>query len=230
MGMLGGKPWADGPFELISPAKYGFTVGQPLESPFVGLHALTAPQVDKKPEGADIMAAEMIAVHNAILRAVNAVYLQAAKVEASGDDALTTAFANFARLWGEMIEEHHKTEEEMLFPELEALVGAPGSMTPNVEQHHQFEAGLTLYRRYIGDVVEGKQKFNAARLKEVIDSFMPVVTTHLHDEIATLKGLRQYSDNADWDGYMKALGAKLRARGPPDAMVSTVCSAVGAFL
>jgi hypothetical protein len=178
----------------------------------------------------DLVASEMIAVHNCLLRAINAVYLQAANVEATGDEAVIAAFVNFATLWSDIVHEHHHNEETKLFPDIEALVGAPGCLQANVEQHHQFEPGLHAYQAFVADVSAGKEKFSAAKLKGIIDGFMPVLTQHLHDEIETLKGLKKYGEDVDWETYMQELNKRLRAKSPPNAMVSNILPPLSTLL
>lgn len=120
--------------------------------------------------------------------------------------------------------EHHDNEEELFFPRLEELVGVPGLMTSNVEQHVAFHDGLETLQAYLGAVEAGEDKFDGKRLRGIIDSFMPVLTEHLHDEIKTLVALDKYEDKCDWEGWMHKIALEIVAKmqADPQAQVSSL--------
>ncbi|KAI9167117.1 hypothetical protein HJFPF1_03241 [Paramyrothecium foliicola] len=173
------KQWADGPFKLISSAASGDTKENPVK-------------------GARRMAVEMSIVHNWIIRGINSVYVQCENVAARGTAKDKADFANYAKAWSDLIEEHHHTEETLFFPEVNALAGVPGLMDGNVDEHKLFHDGLGTYREYVDKIRNRGEELDGAKLRGIIDSFMPAVQDHLHHEIGTLVGLEKYSEKADW--------------------------------
>jgi hemerythrin-like domain-containing protein len=136
------------------------------------------------------VATEMTNIHNALLRGLNAIYLQCPQVAEPSDVA---DFMLYVKAWGDLVHHHHHLEESILFPEIEKLAkeagSAQGVMNVNVEQHHIFEAGLLKTVKYAKKVLEGGSEFKSAELRALIDGFAPALTQHLHDEIRTLTSL-----------------------------------------
>lgn len=122
------------------------------------------------------------------------------------------------------VHEHHDNEEAVFFPRLETLVGVPGLMTANVEQHEAFHGGLAALIAYIEAVQAGGDSYDGARLRGIVDSFMPMLTEHLHDEIETLVALDRYGDKCDWAAWMKDMAAEILAKmkADPEAKVSAL--------
>ncbi|GKT62139.1 hemerythrin HHE cation binding domain-containing protein [Colletotrichum tofieldiae] len=183
------KPWADGPFELISSTRAGS-------------------KKDVKTVGANRMAEDMTMIHNLIIRILNTVYLQCVNVEKSPGDVQD--FVAYAIEWAKMVEEHHHTEEETVFPQVEQLAGVPGLMQTNVAQHEAFHDGLHAYMGYLEKVQKGEEAYSGERLKGIIDSFMPILRQHLSDEIDTLVKLGDY--DRDWDAWFEKLVKELLAK------------------
>lgn len=125
-------------------------------------------------------------------------------------------------LIGKKVHEHHDNEEELFFPQIEKVVGVPGLMTANVEQHAAFHGGLETLLTYLDAVKAGEDKYEGKRLRSIIDSFMPVLAEHLYDEIKSLLALNKYEDKCDWAAWMQemstAIVAKMQA--VPDAKAS----------
>ncbi|KAL2878827.1 hypothetical protein SGCOL_005794 [Colletotrichum sp. CLE4] len=196
--MSGKKPWADGPFELISSTR--------------------ATKKGVKTAGVNRMAEEMTIIHNLILRIINTVYLQCINVEKSPD--VVQDFVSYAIEWSKMVEEHHETEETEVFPEIEQLAGVPGLMQANVAQHEAFHDGLHAYMGYLDKIQKGEEAYSGEKLKDIIDSFMPILRQHLSDEIDTLLKLAEY--DRDWEEWYEKLMKKLLAKmGDPKIKVST---------
>jgi hemerythrin-like domain-containing protein len=142
------------------------------------------------------VATEMTNIHNALLRGLNAIYLQCPQVTELSD---TADFMLYVKAWGDLVHHHHNLEETILFPEIENLAKKAGKaqavMATNLDQHHKFEAGLLHTIKYAGDVLDGRVEYNSTELKGLIDGFASELTQHLHDEIETLTGLE------DLDGF-----------------------------
>ncbi|KAL6353028.1 hypothetical protein LRP88_13513 [Fusarium phalaenopsidis] len=181
---MSSKPWADGPFPLISASISGDNAEKPVQ-------------------GARKLAAEMTLVHNLILRGINTIYNQAVNVGARGTDKDKLDFANFAYQWGAMLSEHHDTEEKMVFPEIEKITGVPGLMGDSVAEHHAFHDGLTQYMEYLDKVRSGNETYDGEKLKAIIDSFVPVMQEHLVHEIESLVKLTDHEDKCDWAAWFK---------------------------
>ncbi|KAL7933071.1 hypothetical protein V8C35DRAFT_304853 [Trichoderma chlorosporum] len=196
------RPWADEPFQLISIATLGYEPGENIK-PY---HSL---------------AAEMIIVHNCLIRGINSVYLQCINVERS--PASVPAFIKYASVWGDNLHEHHMTEEKWIFPEIEAIIGEKGVMDVNVQQHHAFEEGLNEYITYLKNAEIDQERYDGETLKNIIDSFMPTLRQHLQDEILTLKAFDKYKDKTDWAKWTKDTAAKVvKATQTADGMVVTL--------
>jgi hemerythrin-like domain-containing protein len=81
--------------------------------------------------------------HNAIIRGLNSIYLQAPNITPKDN----TDFINYAKCWHEVLNGHHEMEETHLFPAIEAKTGEKGIMAGNVEQHRQFPLQCTSLKR-----------------------------------------------------------------------------------
>lgn len=67
-----------------------------------------------------------------------------------------------------------------------------GLLDPNVEQHRAFGPGLKASDDYIASVKGAEQKYNAAKVRSLLDLFAPMLVEHLNAEIPTIKALDQY--------------------------------------
>ena len=165
------------------------------------------------------MAYEMLLAHNLFLRGINSIYLQCINIEKSPTDIL--AFVNYASCWSRILHHHHAAEETFLFPEIEKLTGKPGLMDINVNQHHGFQQGLENYEKYLESVKSTRAQYQGAKLKEIIDSFMPILQEHLVEEIVTLKVLEEYEDKVDLAKWTSDVSSKItKDAQTPDGMVS----------
>ncbi len=169
------------------------------------------------------LAKEMINAHNFLLRGINSIYLQCINVERSPEDV--PAFVNYASCWSRILHHHHSSEEEWIFPDIEKITGEKGIMDVNVQQHQAFEKGIEEYTAYVASVKEGKEKYEGARLKAIIDSFMPTLHEHLVAEVDNLKGLEKYEDKTDWAKWTTdTLNKVVKKNENPDAFVSILLS------
>ncbi|KAF5676543.1 hypothetical protein FHETE_2039 [Fusarium heterosporum] len=184
------KPWVDGPFSMISASKAGDSLA-------------------KRATGARQCAAGMTVVHNLFLRGVNAIYLQAINVSQRGSKKDKLDFACFAWSWSEEVLAHHNAEETDIFPEINRISGVPGLMDANIEEHHLFHEGLDVFRDYVGKVRKEEEELDGEKLIKIIDLFMPVLRTHLENEIETLVGLEKYADKCNWGEWFEKKGAEL---------------------
>lgn len=167
------KPWADKPFELLN------IPGQP------GAKSCDNPDVM-------FVSIEMANAHNALLRGLNSVYLQAPHVIKPEDIA---DFLLYAQAWASTVHHHHTVEEQIFFPAVDKLVQEAGiadsSMNPNVDQHQLFEPEIEKFLKWVEEVRDGEKEYDSKTLLSLIDDFAPILTQHLHDEIDTLLKLEK---------------------------------------
>lgn len=159
----------------------------------------------------------MTVVHNLFLRGINAIYVQAVNVAERGTAKDKSDFANFAWSWSQEVLEHHDIEETRIFPEINELAGVPGLMDANIEEHHLFHTGLDKFREYVDKLRKEEEELDGEKLKGIIDSFMPVLRTHLENEIDTLVGLEKYADKCDWGAWFQKVAQDLGAQGMKSA-------------
>ncbi|OBT76665.1 hypothetical protein VF21_03932 [Pseudogymnoascus sp. 05NY08] len=169
--MAPNKPWADGPFKLIPTPLFSQGPDKPVDQYVT-------------------VASQMAIAHNTIIRALNSIYLQAPHVKPED----YKDFIGYSLCWYQMITNHHRGEEDRLFPQIEEKT-EKGLMEVNVEQHHEFEAGIESYNTYLQSLLPTGTSFSAPKLLAIIDSFAPALTTHLADEIPSLLSLRRYGDS-----------------------------------
>jgi hemerythrin-like domain-containing protein len=167
------KPWADQPFSLLT------IPGQPGALSYSNIAVMS-------------VATEMANVHNALLRGLNSIYLQAPHVTHAADIA---DLLFYTKAWTETVNHHHELEETIFFPRVHELAKEAGEvegmMTRNVEQHHTFEPKMVEMAEWVEEVKQGRKEYDSKALLGLIDSFGPVLMEHLHDEIGTLIGLQK---------------------------------------
>lgn len=149
-----------------------------------------------------VFASEMAIVHNCLIRGINAIYLQAPNVKLEKD---ITDFCTYIYSWSLTVHIHHDNEESVIFPLLEELVGVQGLLDGNVEQHHAFGPGFKAFDDYVSGVREGKEKYDGAKIRALIDAFAPILLQHLAEEVPTMESLSQYDDKIDWKDFNKKI-------------------------
>lgn len=176
--------WADQPFPLISTESFDKKVryiNHPSEYTLTSLPQLS--------HGAYYAATQMAGAHNGVIRGLNALYLQAPALP-PGDTSTAADFLTYCQCWCEGLQHHHDAEEETYFPRLERVASQPGLMDHNVEQHAAFGVGFTAFHDYVNTC--DPKDYDAATVKRLIDAFAEPLTTHLHDEIDSLRELDKY--------------------------------------
>jgi len=129
--------------------------------------------------------------HNAILRGINCIYLQALNVKKT-EDIEDLLF--LTRLWTKWLMNHHDIEEDRIFPGFEEVAGKPGLLNANVQQHHIFSGSLEDLLAYATST--SPKEYSGQRLRAIIDSFSEPLCIHLHEEVDTLLSLRSYDGPA----------------------------------
>lgn len=158
------------------------------------------------------MASEMIIIHNVLIRGVNAIYLQCINVGERGTDKDKIDFANFAARWAELAHEHHSAEEDSFFPGINKLTMTPGLMDGNLAEHEAFEPGLKEFAEYVLNVSEGIVHYDGHKVKSLLDSFMPILNSHLENEIPSLVRLSEWDEKIPWQKWFEEeIGGKAKA-------------------
>jgi hypothetical protein len=81
-----------------------------------------------------------------------------------------------------------------MFPAIDRLRGATGSMQVNIEQHRACAPGLDRLRMYAAETDPGE--YDAEIVKGMIDDFRPVLQRHLTDEVEMLLESEKDCDSA----------------------------------
>ncbi|KAI0146231.1 hypothetical protein GGR57DRAFT_290156 [Xylariaceae sp. FL1272] len=176
-------PWVDGPFVLIA-----------TPSRRQGL---------KNTDHFYVRAATgMTHAHNAIIRGLNAIILQAPNVPSSTDEAYNakdvTDFLSFVHSWIKMVNHHHSVEETYIFPEMTKFSGDPNLLEGPLHQHSLFQDGVDALLTYVTTTRPESYRWDGG-MRDVVDSFSKHLTDHLYDEIDTFLGL----GHLDSEGYRK---------------------------
>lgn len=158
-------------------------------------------------------ASTMCVVHNTLLRGLNSIYIQGPNIQ----PADYKDFIGYSLCWHSALHEHHTSEEEQFFPEIEEAVGEKGLLDGNVDEHSRlafiyfpplnvvwltsndqnlgsFQDGLEKFSNYLEGLAGKESAFDAAHLNEIIDSFAPALNHHLESELQSLLALSKYGD------------------------------------
>lgn len=147
---------------------------------------------------AHYIANEMAFAHNAMLRGLNAIYLQACHVP----QADVPDFLFFAASWAQWLLHHHTIEETEMFPNFEDIPGVvPNSLQQNVDQHHEFSAGVARLRNYATNTEP--EKYSGAALRSIIEKFGDTLRQHLAEEIDTLWAMESVPVGADSEALLQ---------------------------
>jgi hemerythrin-like domain-containing protein len=139
------------------------------------------------------IAADMANIHNAIIRGLNAIYLQCPHIPNNPTDIQD--FALYVKAWADLVHHHHSMEEAKVFPRFESVAKDAGKseavMDANIEQHHQFEPGLAELMDIANKVHKGEKEYDWEEWIRILDRVAEVLTQHLHDEIDSLLALEK---------------------------------------
>ncbi|KIW05190.1 uncharacterized protein PV09_03738 [Verruconis gallopava] len=179
MGMNSNAPWVEGPYKLIP---------IPASSGGVKVHYAVE------------MANEMAFVHNCFIRGFNSILLQGPHIPSYGQPDYRPQdvkdFLLFTDFLIRVLHHHHKVEETVGFPEIEKEIGEPGFLSVATEQHAQFHDGLEIIWEMAKTMQNDPSKWTWDAMKQCLDSFMPVMYTHLVEEIDLFLKLGQFNEKA----------------------------------
>jgi hypothetical protein len=146
---------------------------------------------------AHFIANEMAFAHNAMLRGLNAIYLQAPHIPKSE----IPDFLFFVASYTAWVMHHHKMEEEKMFPCFQSVPEVrPGSLEPNIDQHHTFSEGLASLNTYATTM--SVANYSGARIREIVEAFAKPFRDHLADEIQTLWDMDCVEANSPASDYL----------------------------
>lgn len=204
------QSWPEIPFTLIR------TVSPP---PHTGPQSVSIPpsqnpaspalirDENKTPDAKTIHVARLMALtHNTIFRALNAIYTQSFRFLQSLKDAglnpkyLTDYVAEsekdvfdlltFTKFTVSFLQNHHRCEELVFFPMLEAQAKTPGMMKADVDQHRAFEFSLKELEGFVEEGIKNRGKGfgeeELEKLREKIEALGGPLGQHLREEIGRL--------------------------------------------
>jgi hemerythrin-like domain-containing protein len=146
---------------------------------------------------AHFIANEMACAHNAMLRGLNAIYLQAPHIPKSE----IPDFLLFVASYTAWVMHHHKLEEEKMFPCFQSVPEVkPGSLEVNIDQHHTFSERLASLNSYATTV--NVADYSGAHVREIVEAFAKPFREHLADEIQTLWDMDSVEANSPASGYL----------------------------
>ncbi|GIJ92132.1 hypothetical protein Asppvi_011108 [Aspergillus pseudoviridinutans] len=89
---------------------------------------------------------------------------------------------------------HHLIEEQYLFPFLAEKMPEFRRGVELLHQHEQIHAGMNQLQEYLNQCVSGTTEMRMDKMKQLMDTFGPVLWTHLDDEVRALgaETMRRY--------------------------------------
>ncbi|KAF8647338.1 hypothetical protein AX16_006800 [Volvariella volvacea WC 439] len=185
------------------------TVNAPKGAPYA---LLTIPHIpdDLKADHRETFYYEMSQIHNTFIRGVNSIWEKAPLVLPKDE----VAFAGYCLAMTLTIHDHHRGEEEIIFPFLSKYL----SMEHNVEQHEAFQGFLDAFEGYMKGVQSKKEKYNAERVRELLVALADPLVQHLHDEIPTItpESLKKF-EKVDVDAMIARHEEHIKAMSLPKA-------------
>ncbi|KAJ5520923.1 hypothetical protein N7463_001376 [Penicillium fimorum] len=136
----------------------------------------------------------MAYAYSCMLRGLNSIYHQAENVRKPEEIA---DFLIFVKSWTVWVSHHHIMEEEMMFPGFGKVIGTPGFLGDNVEQHHAFQRQLNILQDY--SIQTKPSDYDASIIRKAIEEMSPSFRDHLGDEIDSLLRMIDY----DLEALMK---------------------------
>ncbi|PHH87459.1 hypothetical protein CDD83_8851 [Cordyceps sp. RAO-2017] len=159
--------WADGPMRLVPTPQ--FQTG--------------------KDDVLTMAATHMALLHNSLIRGYNSVCLQAPHVR--GADKAD--FLGYIRTWLRFVRSHHDDEEDVLFPELRAMLGDDAVWGEVPEEHETLVVRLDELGSYLGSLSNASALAPDALLR-LMDGLREPLEHHLHHEVAVMAGMATHAN------------------------------------
>ncbi|RCI12282.1 hypothetical protein L249_0495 [Ophiocordyceps polyrhachis-furcata BCC 54312] len=168
----------------------------------------------------------MALLHNSLIRGFNSIQLQAPHVQ----DADKADFLAYTRTWLRFIQSHHDDEDEILFPELRAVLGDDSVWGDVPQEHETLLRGLDGLRRYL-DSLSNASALTSAALLGVMDQLHQPLEHHLHHEVAVMADMATHANAPAADSLQGAVAsATLKAWGKNTVRKAGVADVVPLFL
>ena len=135
-----------------------------------------SPLKDSSNDPAAHIAADMILVHNILIRALNSLHINAALIVS--DNGLCD-FLSYTMQVLKAIHDHDKTEDTIMFPAFQHIV----DMQRNVEQHQTFEKEMDVFELYVCSIQAGQANFEVGIWRELLRKFATPLVVHLNEEV-----------------------------------------------
>ncbi|PSN71816.1 hypothetical protein BS50DRAFT_236193 [Corynespora cassiicola Philippines] len=137
-------------------------------------------------------ASHMAIVHNLIIRGYNSIYKQAPHIRPNND---VPDFIGYSIAWYNMVINHHRSEEKVIFPLYEKHTGVPGLMDGDRAEHEAFYGGMEKFKEYLDSCLSSqdpKTAFSGPHLVGLMDTFGSALHSHLSHEPVHLASLSKY--------------------------------------
>ncbi|KIY52059.1 hypothetical protein FISHEDRAFT_70294 [Fistulina hepatica ATCC 64428] len=144
-----------------------------------------APDIGNVKSGNDIehtkrLGWDMANAHNVLFHGLNAMYNNAPNLRTRKDEV---HFANYCLCFAGFLHEHHDIEEKLVFP----ILREHGlDMTKNSAEHEAFLPTFGEFETYVTTVRDGKEEYDADKLRALLRAFADTLVAHLHDEMSTI--------------------------------------------
>lgn len=137
----------------------------------------------QKKHPATFVATEMTHQHNAALRGLNAMYLQAPHVNTPQD---ITDFLFLMQCWGLWVQYYDQLRRTRMFPECEELMNHPGCILGRLRGDLDFSPSLDRLLDYVQETHPVPETYDPWIYRELIMQFGLVFRAHLEDTITVL--------------------------------------------
>ncbi|KAI1105143.1 hypothetical protein F4804DRAFT_154181 [Jackrogersella minutella] len=169
------KPWVDGPWPLIEPPS----------------------RTQRVSHAAHHIANEIATTHNAMLRGLNALYLQAPFVHKQADIA---DFLFLTQAWSGWVSDHHEMKESTMIPSFESVLGLEAGSLFSTQHFRNGDEGVDEGGRnpqdipalllnlctYAAETHPQPSSYSPSTLQALLASVACVLVPHLHNQIPVL--------------------------------------------
>ncbi|PPR04831.1 hypothetical protein CVT24_010252 [Panaeolus cyanescens] len=145
---------------------------------------------------AETFSVQMSLIHNVFIRCLNSIWYHAPLVKKEDEEA----FVGYCLIWSKIIHGHHRAEETIVFP----FIQAKFDMSTNVDQHKGFLGPFEEFEAYLKSVSAKTSAYDGEKVRALVEAFGDTFVEHLHEEIPTISPERM----------------KQFETGPLDAMIS----------
>lgn len=144
--------------------------------------------VGQKGHMAILVATEMAHQHNAALRGLNAMYLQAPHVHAPQDIA---DFFFLMQCWGLWVQHYDDLRRKRMFPTFEEILHKPGCILSRLRGDLEFKPSLNRLLDYVKETHPRVETYDPRIYQELIMKFGLIYQAHLANTICILCALPQ---------------------------------------